>query len=336
MANLKDVKYDAFISYRHSEFDSFVVENLHKKLENFKLPKSVLKKVKNGRTKINRVFRDVDELPLADNLSEPINEALRNSDFLITVCTPRYPQSRWCMKEIETFLQTHNRDHILVVLAEDEPVNSFPEILTLEEVETVDEKGEKVIIRRELEPLAADTRGENKKEVLKAMDTAVLKLAAAMFGLEFDDLRQRKREQKIRRLATVFGGIGAAVLGFAIFATSTLIKISKQNEMINEQYAELQDSYAGTMANASRQLIGEGRRKDAVYAVRSVLPDSSEGGYNSSAFNALVSAMNVYKVSEAHSPVCMYKSASSLRALTNLGFKLSTFFSCITARSGLS
>ena len=116
MGSLKDVKYDAFISYRHSEFDSFVVENLHKKLENFKLPKSVLKKVKNGRTRINRVFRDVDELPLADNLSEPINDALRNSDYLITVCTPRYPQSRWCMKEIETFLETHTRDHILVVL----------------------------------------------------------------------------------------------------------------------------------------------------------------------------------------------------------------------------
>ena len=132
MGSLKDVKYDAFISYRHSEFDSFVVEKLHKKLESFKLPKSVLHKVKNGKTRINRVFRDVDELPLADNLSEPINDALRNSDYLITVCTPRYPESRWCMKEIEVFLQTHTRDHILVVLAEDEPVNSFPQIPILE------------------------------------------------------------------------------------------------------------------------------------------------------------------------------------------------------------
>ncbi|MBP5607471.1 MAG: TIR domain-containing protein [Lachnospiraceae bacterium] len=310
MGTLKDVKYDAFISYRHSEFDSFVVENLHKKLESFKLPKSVLHKVKNGRTRINRVFRDVDELPLADNLSEPINDALRNSDYLITVCTPRYPQSRWCMKEIEVFLQTHTRDHILVVLAEDEPVNSFPEILTLEEVETVDEKGEKVIIRRELEPLAADTRGENRKEVLKAMDTAVIKLAAAMFGLNFDDLRQRQREQKMRRMAAVFGGIGAAVLGFAVFATATLIKISKQNEMINEQYAKLQDSFAGTRAGVAQQLLQEGRRKDAVYAVRSVLPDSEEEGFNNSAFNALVTAMDVYKVSEEHSPVCTYDTES--------------------------
>lgn len=318
MGSLKDVKYDAFISYRHSEFDSFVVENLHKKLESFKLPKSVLHKVKNGKTRINRVFRDVDELPLADNLSEPINDALRNSDYLITVCTPRYPESRWCMKEIEVFLQTHTRDHILVVLAEDEPVNSFPEILTLEEVETVDEKGEKVIIRKELEPLAADTRGENRKEVLKAMDTAVIKLAAAMFGLNYDDLRQRQREQKMRRMAMAFGSIGAAVLGFAIFATATLIKISKQNEMINEQYAQLQDSFAGTMANVSKQLLQEGRRKDAVYAVRSVLPESGEESFNNSAFNTLVTAMDIYKVTHEHSPVCDYTTGGWVN-----GFKVS-------------
>ena len=142
MAELQGIHYDAFISYRHCELDSFVAENLHKKLESFRLPKSVRSKVKNGKTKITRVFRDVDELPLSEDLSDPINNALSNTDFLITICTPRYPLSRWCMKEIEVFLQSHPRDHILVVLAEDEPYNSFPEILTYEEVEVKDEKGE--------------------------------------------------------------------------------------------------------------------------------------------------------------------------------------------------
>ena len=144
MSKTEEIHYDAFISYRHSELDSFVAENLHRKLENFKLPKTVLPKVKSGKTKIERVFRDVDELPLSDDLSDPISRALKNSDFLITICTPRYLESRWCMKEIEVFLQTHPRNHILVVLAEDEPVNSFPEILCYDETETVDENGKKV------------------------------------------------------------------------------------------------------------------------------------------------------------------------------------------------
>ncbi len=295
--------YDAFISYRHNEYDSFVAENLHKKLENFKLPKSVLSKVKSGKTKIERVFRDVDELPLTDNLSDPISKALLNSDFLITICTPRYPESRWCMKEIEVFLQTHPRDHILVVLAEDEPANSFPEILLYDEVKTTNENGETVITRREMEPLAADTRGENKKEVLKAMDIAVIKLCAAIFGLNYDDLRQRHREQRIRRLTMIFGSIGAAVLAFAIFATIMLIKISNQNQ-------QLQYDLATTMANTSKNLIADGRIKDAVYAVRGVLTGDDRKAYNENALKALYSDMDIYKVSNAYSPVNTYDAES--------------------------
>ncbi len=312
MSGGNDLHYDAFISYRHNEFDSFVAENLHKKLESFKLPKSVLPKVASGKKKIERVFRDVDELPLTDNLSDPISKALLNSDFLITICTPRYPESRWCMKEIEVFLQTHPRDHILVVLAEDEPVNSFPEILCYEDIETTTENGETIITRRELEPLAADTRGGTKKEVLKAMDIAVIKLCAAMFGLNYDDLKQRHREQRMRRLATIFGSIGAAVLAFAIFATVMLIKISAQNVTINKQYRELQDSFASSMAAASGNLMKAGRRKDAVYAVRSVLPDDEEEGYNADALKALYESMDVYKMSGGHEPVCAYDAGSML------------------------
>lgn len=123
------IKYDAFISYRHCELDQYVAVTLQKKLENFKLPKSALPKVKGEKTKITRVFRDEDELMLSDNLSEPIDYALANSEFLIVVCSPRLSLSKWCLREIETFLKAHDRKHILLVLAEGEPSESFPEIL---------------------------------------------------------------------------------------------------------------------------------------------------------------------------------------------------------------
>ena len=306
MEELQGVHYDAFISYRHCELDSFVAEHLHKKLEKFKLPKSVRSKVKSGKTGISRVFRDVDELPLSDNLSDPINNAIANTDFLITICTPRYPESRWCMKEIELFLQTHPRDHILVVPAEDEPVNSFPEILTYEEFTKLDENGNEVKERREIEPLAADTRGENHKEILKAMDTAVIKLCAAIFGLNYDDLKQRHREQKIRKMATIFGSIGAAVLAFAVFATVMLIKVANQNRLITEQYVELNDKYAGSMANAAEQLLQTGKRRDAVYAVRNALPDSSDEKYNVNALRQLYKAMEIYDTGSLYNPECAY------------------------------
>ncbi|MCR5251444.1 MAG: TIR domain-containing protein [Lachnospiraceae bacterium] len=301
MNELKEVHYDAFISYRHSDLDSFVAEHLHKKLESFKLPRTLHERSKSGKTGIKRVFRDVDELPLSENLSEPINNAIANSDYLITICTPRYPESRWCMKEIELFLKSHDRSHILVVLADGEPAEAFPEILTYDEVEIKEEDGKVRVERRELEPLAADTRGENRKEILKAMDTAVVKLCAAMFGLNYDDLRQRHREAKMRKLMTVFGVAAAAFLTFALVVTGMLFKISDQNSLITEQYAELQDRFAAQVADEAEVMMQDGRTRDAVYALRNALPDDDTGAYNANAVRTMYKALNVYGVDHGFS-----------------------------------
>ena len=57
-----EVKYDAFISYRHCEPDSLIAEALHKKLEHYHIPRVVRQFT--GRKKISRIFRDKEELPL--------------------------------------------------------------------------------------------------------------------------------------------------------------------------------------------------------------------------------------------------------------------------------
>lgn len=140
---LSEMRYDAFISYRHCELDSFISEHLHKKLETYRIPKYVAEKIPKGKRHIKRVFRDEAELPLASNLSDPITEALSNSEFLIVICTPRLRESQWCKKEIETFVETHDREHVLLVLAEGEPDESFPEILLYEDVKAKDDEGAK-------------------------------------------------------------------------------------------------------------------------------------------------------------------------------------------------
>ena len=85
--------YDAFISYRHTETDKFVAENLHRQLEAFRLPKTVLKGNKNLKRKIDRVFRDQEELPLTDDLEQTLVDALKDSEWLIVICSPRYKES---------------------------------------------------------------------------------------------------------------------------------------------------------------------------------------------------------------------------------------------------
>lgn len=300
----KQLEYDAFISYRHCELDQFVAINLHKKLEKFKLPKNAYMLVEGEKHRIERVFRDEDELPLSDNLSDPIDNALAHTEFLIVICTPRLPESRWCLKEIETFIEMHDRKHVLLVLAEGEPDESFPKILRYEDVENVDENGNVSVVRKELEPLAADTRGTSKKEILKAMDTAVIKLAAAMFGLNYDDLKQRHRQQKIKKLTAIWGSITAAILIFAIVCFVMLTRISIQNKIIT-------DKYAIAMAGAAEDFLGMGKRDAALYTVRSVLRKGES--YNPEAYRMLTYAISPYAVGDSYIPENAYSSKSSIR-----------------------
>ena len=130
----KEYKYDAFISYRHTDLDKFVAEKIHKYLEEFKLQKSVLKDNKTSKTRINRVFRDKEELTITNNLEDPIIQALKDSEYLIVICSPRTKESVWCRKEIEKFIEFHGRNKILTVLIEGEPHESFPDELLYEEV----------------------------------------------------------------------------------------------------------------------------------------------------------------------------------------------------------
>ena len=305
--------YDAFISYRHSEKDMYVAKTLHKKLESFKVPKSVLAKHPGMKTKIERVFRDQEELPLSDNLSDPIDQALENSDFLIVVCTPRLPESRWCQREIEKFIGMHGRDHVLVVLAEGEPVDSFPEILTYEDIEVTNEDGTVSIERRELEPLGAEARGKNKREINKNLDDAVIKIAAAMYNLNYDDLKQRHREQKMKKRATVMSICAGVFLVFGLVCFSLLLVINSQKLTISSQYLEIQEKYGQAQADKAFSLLGSGRRYDAVETARQVLPgNGNEAVYTSDAFYALCTGLNIYGTGDKYLPDTVYEVPSRI------------------------
>lgn len=239
---MSEYKFDAFISYRHLEPDQTIAKRIHKELENFKLPKNVAKKqVEEGkRTKVSRVFRDQEELPLAQNLEDPIIEALKGSDWLIVICSSRLKESEWCRKEIETFIELHGHDHILAVLAEGEPEDSFPEeILHRVTAATKDLPKEEQILEK-IEPLAADFRENNKKNY----NIEILRLLAPMFELDFDDLRQRHKEQKQKRVIRWAIIIATLSIAFGAYCFYTMLQISRQNAMIAEQSEQIQKQMA--------------------------------------------------------------------------------------------
>ena len=125
------MKYDAFISYRHTPLDMEVAKKLHKTLETYHIPRSVRKKT--GKKRINRVFRDQEELPIGSDLNDNISGALKESEYLIVICSPNTPESYWVLKEIESFIELHDREHVLAILIDGEPADSFPAPLLTDE-----------------------------------------------------------------------------------------------------------------------------------------------------------------------------------------------------------
>lgn len=313
--NLENVKYDAFISYRHKDLDQFVAVTLHKELEAFRLPKKLQKALaKNGMTKkkIERVFRDRDELPITNNLADPIMNALSNSEYLLVICTPRLPESIWCKTEVENFIKMHGRERVFAVLAEGEPAESFPEALLYEEREVEDENGNKVMQKVPVEPLAADVRGASKKEIRKKIKEEVLRLAAPMFDCSYDDLKQRHREQKIKRIITASLSATAVFGAFAVVSTTMALQIHKQSGQIKEQAAKIEEQYtealkvnAKNMAKDALELADYGDKKGAAELAYSALKGTEEEPmpYTADAEYALSEALMVYKDGYAAVPV---------------------------------
>ncbi len=268
------MKYDAFISYRHSELDLYIAKKIHKGLETLKVPYSVAKKT--GKKKIKRVFRDQEELPIGSDLGDKIEGALAKSEFLIVICSPRTPKSDWVQKEISTFIKMHGRERILAVLIEGEPNESFPKLLL------TDDKGNPV------EPLAADVRGESKAERKRKLKTEMLRLAAPILNCSYDDLKQRHRERQMKKIGITAGAIAVAGVAFGAYSTYNAT-------LIQQNYEEKQRNQSKYLAETSLRLLEEGDRRAAVLVALEALPSKeNEKPYVAEAQYALSQALYCY------------------------------------------
>ncbi|MCH5275625.1 MAG: toll/interleukin-1 receptor domain-containing protein [Lachnospiraceae bacterium] len=321
-------KYDAFISYRHTDLDKFAAENIHRQLEAFRLPANI-RKHKEGRTKIERVFRDKDELPLTNNLEDPIMEALQNSEYLIVICSPRLRESLWCKKEIETFIGIHGREKVLAVLIEGEPDESFPDELLFTEKEIIKPDGSTEMEKIPMEPLAADIRGKDKAAMKKAMKTELLRLLAPIFGLRYDDLRQRHRERRLKRILAASLTVGAVAFTFGLVSTVMALRIQRQKEQIEVQSQEIQaqnieiqqqnmqllERQAITLSEEALRQLEEGDRYGAIATAVSALTEY-EGNtmpYTAEAQYALAESLHIYDSGSYIKPKYQLKTAGIIR-----------------------
>ena len=203
-------RYWAFISYSHK--DEAWAKWLHKGIETYAGHRKLVGSENRFGEPVPRrmfpVFRDRDELEGAPDLPGRINDALQQARFLIVICSPSATASQWVDAEIRKFKSLGREDRVLAVIVDGEPNSTdsgdsehecFPKMIRYR----LDDQGQVGSVRAE--PIAADARKGKDGERL-----ALLKIAAAILGVRFDELRRRDAERRRKRL--IAGSIAAVLL----------------------------------------------------------------------------------------------------------------------------
>lgn len=232
-------KYRAFISYSHR--DKQWGDWLHRSLETFRIPAQFRSKISSSDSISRRlypVFRDREELPTSSDLGGQINAALEQSRTLVVICSPNSARSRWVNEEILAFKRLQRTDRILCLIVDGEPNASddpdradeecFPEALRY----ALNDDGELTDTREE--PIAADAR-KNKD----GKHDALLKLAAGIIDVGFDDLKRRDLQRQVQRwirLSVAAACLLAVATGLALYAYQARNEALRQQQIAQENY----------------------------------------------------------------------------------------------------
>lgn len=294
--------YNAFISYRHATLDSQIAREIQRQLEHFHIPRAIA--AQTGVKKINRIFRDKEELPITSDLNEDIAHALENSDYLIVICSPRTKASMWVQKEIETFLRSHHRSRVLTVLAEGEPGDVIPDILLNDTV--IDEETHTEIVLP-VEPLSCDYRLSRRK----ARREELPRLAATILGCGYDDLRQRQKLYRTRRLMAAMTATLVFTLGLAAYFVWS-------NGRIQANYQMALRNQGIYLASESRKALDKGDRILAAQLAMAAMPgEDNDRPAMPEVELALSRAVNAYNYEEANAGVLPLYSFSKGTKLLN-------------------
>jgi TIR domain len=189
-----DHRYDAFLSYSHSEIG--LAKRLSQRIRRYRPPRRM------GLSKRRLVpFRDVEQLTASNDLSDTLIERLDASRFVIVLCSPAAAGSRYVHKEVEYFLQRRDPEAIVLALCAGEADTSIPPVLR----ERLDEP-----LFVDLRPVLGRLRG------YRRFRAQTLRIIAALFGVDYSKLA-REDELRRRRLRVA---TSATALFFAAVLTS--------------------------------------------------------------------------------------------------------------------
>ena len=248
-----EYRYIAFISYKRE--DEKWAKWLQRKLENYKLPATILRTNHSLPEMVRPIFRDTTDLA-GGVLEKTIKDALNSSKYLIVICSPRAAKSPWVCKEVQEFIDSGREEYIIPFIIDGEPHSSNTD------AECFPKNLKELHGARELLGININELGRN---------AAVIKVVSRMFALQFDTLWQRaKREQKIKRLVLII----TLILGI-IICLSISFYISYQSNMIKEANIKMKINKARWVAESATDLVDNNDSYLAQLVLLEVIPHST-------------------------------------------------------------
>ena len=252
-------RYFAFISY--SRKDSRAAAFLHKKLEKFRIPfKRVPEEMRKGLHKFVRpVFRDKRDLEVGESsFTEDVKKALKESRFIIVLCSPNSAQSTWVDNEIKYFLSTHENDlsKVVPVVLAGNPGSGDRKTECLCEY-LLSEKIKPIIVNRNLPTMISD-EGESEKA---GWEAGVVGVLSYLLKIKRHDIKETINAEKIRQMR-IYAAIG--VVCSVIFATLAFWAVkAEQTAKRNWQLAE--DNRQRAVENEKRAVAEEKNAKEKAF-----------------------------------------------------------------------
>ena len=209
--------------------DSDTARTLADSLRRYRLPGGVT--AEPGRER-RSVTLDLSGSPLDDEVRAQLDE----SRFLILLCSPEIRSHRGILDRLDYFRTRKGGDHVIAVPVSGEPAESFPENFSERKLVRHIMPDKSVVEREEnIEPIAADLRGDSPARKRAALRYETVRITAQVLGLHPDALEQRHRARRKRAIAVALSFAAAVTLTAAgIFLRLGLIA-KKEGDIAQEQ-----------------------------------------------------------------------------------------------------
>ncbi len=235
-----------------------------------------------------RILLDTENAPLDDAGRERL-EACR---WLALLCSPGTKEDPVILEKLNYFRQIHGKESVIPIIADAEPVDSFPEGFIEQKTVRRIMPDMSVIEKTEtIEPVAADLRASTPARQKEVLRYETVRITASVLGLHPDALEQRHRQRRKRALTIALSIAGVICMtAAAIFIRLGLIAkaegdIAREQARLSTEIAmrtikELPTTFEGDEIALEyiNEAVENAKADLAEYGLDELLVDAENGG----------------------------------------------------------